>query len=52
MVSTMTGNQLVSTMLDFSTCNHIVRFVLSGDGIEDLGSHLFDPGCDGIYIIC
>jgi hypothetical protein len=48
----MTGNQVVSTMFDFSTCNHMARFVLSGDGIEDPGSHLFDPGCDGICMIC
>ena len=37
----MTGNQVVSTMFDFNTCNHMVRFVLLGDGIEDLGSNLF-----------
>jgi hypothetical protein len=48
----MTGNQVVSTMFDFDTCNHMVRFVLLGDGIEDPGSHLFGPGCDGICIIC
>jgi hypothetical protein len=24
----MTGNQVVSTMFDFNTCNHMVRFVL------------------------
>ena len=28
MVSSMTGNQVVSTMFDFNTCNHMVRFVL------------------------
>jgi hypothetical protein len=48
----MTDNQVVSTMFNFSTCNHMARFVLSGDGIEDPGFHLFDPGCDGICIIC
>jgi hypothetical protein len=37
----MTGNQVVSTMFDFNTCNHMARFVLSGDGIEDSRSHLF-----------
>ena len=52
MVSLMNNNQVVSTMFDFSSCNHMVRFVLSGDGIEDPGSHLFDPSCDGICIIC
>jgi hypothetical protein len=40
MVSSMTGNQVVSTMFDFNTCNHMVRFVFSSDGIEDPGSHL------------
>jgi hypothetical protein len=24
----MTGNQVVSTMFDFNTCNHMVRFIL------------------------
>jgi hypothetical protein len=52
MVSSMNGNQVVSTMFNFNTCNHMVRFVLSGDKIEYPGSHLFDPGCDGICIIC
>jgi hypothetical protein len=52
MVSSMTNNQVVSTMFDFSTCNHMVRFVLSGDGIEDPRSHLFDLVCDRICIIC
>jgi hypothetical protein len=37
----MTGNQVVSTMFDFDTCNHMVRFVLLGDGIEDPGSCLY-----------
>jgi hypothetical protein len=36
----MIGNQVVSTMFDFNTCNHIARFILSSDDIEDLGSHL------------
>ena len=26
--TSMTGNQVVSTMFDFNTCNHMVRFVL------------------------
>jgi hypothetical protein len=47
----MIGNQVVSTMFDFDTCNHMVRFILLGDGIEDPGSYLFGPGCDGICII-
>jgi hypothetical protein len=46
----MTGNQVVSTMFDFSTCNRMARFVLSGDGIEDPGSHLFGLGCYGVMI--
>jgi hypothetical protein len=41
MVSSMTGNQVVSAMFDFNTCNHMVRFVLLGDEIEDIGYHLF-----------
>jgi hypothetical protein len=36
----MTGNQVVSTMFDFDTCNHMVRFVLSGGGFEDPGYFL------------
>ena len=48
----MTGNQVVYTMFDFNTCNCMARFVLLGDGIEDPGSHLFDPSCDGVYMIC
>ena len=51
MVSSMTCNQVVYTMFDFNTCNHMVRFILLGDGIKDPESHLFDPGCDGICII-
>jgi hypothetical protein len=38
-VSSMTGNQVVSTMFDFYTCNHMVRFVLLGDEIEYPGYH-------------
>jgi hypothetical protein len=37
----MTGNQVVSTMFDFDTCNHMVRFVLLGDEIEDPGYHFY-----------
>jgi hypothetical protein len=48
----MTGNQVVSTMFDFDTCNHMARFVLSDDGIEDHVSHLFGPGCDGVFMTC
>jgi hypothetical protein len=48
----MTGNQVVSTMFYFNTCNRMARFVLSGDGIEDPESHLFDLGCDGVCMIC
>ena len=29
--SSLTGNQVVSTMSDFSTFNHMVRFVLRDD---------------------
>jgi hypothetical protein len=47
----MTGNQVVSTMFDFDTCNHMVRFVLSGDGIEDPGYFLTGPGCIGAYSV-
>ena len=48
----MTGNQVVSTMFDFDTCNHMVRFVLQGGGDEDPGYFLIDPGCVGVYSIC
>jgi hypothetical protein len=41
MVSSMIGNQVVSTMFNFNTCNHMVRFVLLGDGIEEPRYHLF-----------
>jgi hypothetical protein len=47
----MTGNQVVSTMFDFDTCNHMVRFVLSGGGIEDPGYFLTGPGCVGVYSV-
>jgi hypothetical protein len=46
----MTGNQVVSTMFEFDTCNHMVRFVLLGDEIEDPGCCLHSPGCDGVCI--
>jgi hypothetical protein len=39
-------------MFDFNTCNHMARFVRLGDRIEDPGSHLFYPGCDGVCMIC
>jgi hypothetical protein len=41
MVSSMTGNQVVSAMFNFNTGNHMVRFILLGDEIEDPGYHLF-----------
>jgi hypothetical protein len=47
----MTINQVVSTMFNFSTCNHMDRFVLLGEEIEDPGTHLFDPVYDGICMI-
>jgi hypothetical protein len=47
----MTSNQVVSTMFDFDTCNHMVRFVLSGGGIEDPGYFLIDPGYIGVYSV-
>jgi hypothetical protein len=43
---------VVSTMFDFSTCNHMVRFVLRDDGNEDPRSHHSNPGCDGVFMIC
>ena len=47
----MTGNQVVSTMFDFNTCNHMVTFVLRDDENEDLGSYNFGPGCDKVFMI-
>jgi hypothetical protein len=41
MISSMTGNQVVSIMFDFNTCNHMVRFILLGDEIEDPEYHIF-----------
>jgi len=46
----MTGNQEVSTMFEFNTCNHMARFILRDDGNEDLGSHHINPGCDGVLV--
>jgi hypothetical protein len=46
----MTGNQVVSTMFDFDTCNHMDRFVLWDDGNEDPGYLHIGPGCDGVFI--
>ena len=46
----MIGNQAVSTMFEFDTCNHMVRFVLLGKEIEDFGCFLHSPGCDGVCI--
>jgi hypothetical protein len=48
----MTDNQVVSTMFDFITSNHMVRFVLKDDGNEDPGSHHSNPGCDRVFMIC
>jgi hypothetical protein len=48
----MTDNQVVSTMFDFNTYNHMVIFVLTDDGIEDPGSHHLGPGCNGVFMIC
>jgi hypothetical protein len=31
-----TGNQVVSTMFDFDTCNHMVRFVLWATRLKTL----------------
>jgi hypothetical protein len=47
----MTGNQVVSTMFDFSTCNHMARFILRDDGNEDPRSYDFGLGCDGVFMI-
>ena len=35
-VTSMTGNQVVSTMFDFNTCNHMVRFVLWATRLKTL----------------
>jgi hypothetical protein len=43
MVLIMTGNQVVSTMFNFNTCNHMVIFVLRDDGNEDPGSYHSGP---------
>jgi hypothetical protein len=48
----MTGNQVVSTMFNFNTCNHMVRFVLGDNGNEDPGSYHFGPSCDKVFMIC
>ena len=47
----MTGNQVVYTMFDFSTCNHMARFILRDEGNEDPRYYHFDPGCDGVFMI-
>jgi len=39
-------------MFDFNTCNRMARFILTDEGIEDLGSHHFGKGCDGVFMIC
>jgi hypothetical protein len=48
----MTSNQVVFSIFDFNNCNRMTRFILLGDDIEDPGSHLFDPGCYGVCMIC
>jgi hypothetical protein len=40
----MTDNQVVSTMFDFNTSNHMSRYVLRDDGNEYFGSHHLSPG--------
>ena len=42
----MTSNQVVSTMFDFDTYNHMARFVLRDDKNEYLESH----HSDGVFI--
>jgi hypothetical protein len=51
MVTSMAGNQVVSTMFDFNTCNHMVRFLLWAMRLKTLDIVLSDPGCDGVCII-
>jgi hypothetical protein len=46
----MTGTQVVSTMFDFNTCNHMASFVLRDDGNEDPRSHHISPGYHGVFI--
>jgi hypothetical protein len=46
----MTGNQVVSTMFNFDTYNHMDRFVIWDNGNEDLGHHHISLGCDGVFI--
>ena len=46
----MTSNQVVSTMFDFDTCNHMARFILRDDGNEDRGSHHLGPDRDKVFI--
>jgi hypothetical protein len=46
----MIGNQVVSTMVDFDTCNHMARFILRDDGNEYPGSHHIGLGCDEVFM--
>ena len=46
----MNGNQVVSTMFDFDTYNHMYIFILQDDGNEDLGYCHMDPSCDGVFM--
>ena len=48
----MIGNQVVSTMFDFNTCNRMARFIPMDDRVEDPGSHHFGLGCNGVFMIC
>ena len=48
----MTGNQVVYTMFDFNTYNHMARFILRDGRNEDPISRHFDLGCDGVFMIC
>jgi hypothetical protein len=48
----MTGNQVVSTMFEFNTCNRMASFILMDEGIEDFVSPHIGPSCDGIFMIC
>jgi hypothetical protein len=48
----MTDYQVVSTMFDFNTCIHMVRFILWNGGDEDPEFFLIDLGCIGVYSDC
>ena len=50
----MTSNQAISTMFDNNAFIHMVRFVLAGIEMKNLGLPLtiifIIPGCDGDYL--